>query len=65
MDVSVLYYFSLGPGFVPLDFTGKVFNEAVITNFLKFHNGYSRGSVIRKCVNDDQFTNGMLTTFVK
>ena len=40
MDVCVLHFFSLQPGFVPLSFTGKVFNEAVLTNFLKFHNGH-------------------------
>ena len=43
MDVSVLQSFSLISGFVPLGFTGKVLNDAVITNFLKFHNSHSRG----------------------
>ena len=57
--------FFLHPGFVPLGITGKVFNEAVITNFLKFHSGHSRGSAIRKGVNDIQSTKGMLVTFVK
>ena len=65
MNVSVLHSFSLHPGFIPLGFSSKVFNEAVLTNFLKFHNGHSRRSVIRKYVNDNQFTKGMLTTFVK
>ena len=65
MNVSVLHYFSLLSGFVSLGFTGKVFNEVVLTNFHKFHNGYSRGSVIRKSVNDNQFSKGMLDTFVK
>ena len=46
-------------------FTGKVFNKTVLTNFLKSHNGHSRGSVIKKCVNDNQFTEGMLTNFIK
>ena len=32
-DVSVLYSFFLCPGFVPLSFIGKVFSEAVLTNF--------------------------------
>ena len=27
----ILYYFSLHPSFIPLGFTGKVFNEAVLT----------------------------------
>ena len=44
MDVSVLHSFSLYPGFVPLGFTGKVFNKVVLTNFLKFYYGHSRGS---------------------
>ena len=61
MDVSVLYSFSLRPSFVPLGFASKVFNEVVLTNFLRFHNGHSRGSVIRKCVNDNQFTKCKLT----
>ena len=38
MDVSVLHYFFLRPGFVILSFTGNVFNKAVLTNFLKFYN---------------------------
>ena len=65
MDVSVLHSFSFRIGFVPQSFTSKVFIEAILTNFLKFHNGNSRGSVIKKCVNDNQFIKGMLTTFVK
>ena len=65
MDVSVLHYFSLRPGFVPLSFTEKFFNEAVLTNFLKFRNGHSRWGVIRKEVNGNQFTKEMLATFVK
>ena len=65
MDVSVLHSFSLLPGFVPLGSSGKVFNEAVLTNFLKFHNGLSRGSVTRKYVNDNQFIKVMLVIFVK
>ena len=65
MDVSVLHYFSLRSSFVPLDFTGEVFNETVLINFLKFHNGHSMESVIRKCVNNNQFTKRMLATFVK
>ena len=43
MDVRVLYTFSLRLGFVPLGFISKVFNEVILTNFLKFHNGHSRG----------------------
>ena len=27
----ILYSFSLCPGFIPLDFTDKVFNEALLT----------------------------------
>ena len=50
MNVSVLYYFSLRPSFIALGFTDKVLNETVITNFFKFYNGHSRGSVIRKYV---------------
>ena len=65
MDVSVSHSFSLDPGFFPLGFAGKVFNEVVLTNSLKFHDGHSRRSVIRKCVNDNQFTKGMWVTFVK
>ena len=65
MDVSILHSFSLLLGFAPLGFTGKVFNEAVLTNFLKFHNGLSRGSVTRKYVNDNQFIKGILVIFVK
>ena len=65
MDVRVLHSFSLRPSFVPLGFIGKVFNETIVTNFLKFHNGHSRGSVIGKGVNDNQFTKRMLTTFGK
>ena len=38
MDVSVLHYFFLRPGFVLLGFIGNLFNEAVLTNFLKFYN---------------------------
>ena len=30
-DVSILHYFSLRPGFIPLGFTGKIFNETVLT----------------------------------
>ena len=56
MDVIVLHSFSLRSSFVPLGFTSKVFNKVVLTNFFKFHNGHSRGSVIRKGVNDNQFT---------
>ena len=48
MDVSVLHYFSLRPVFVPLGFTGKVFNEEVLTNFPKFHNGHSRGECYKE-----------------
>ena len=29
-DVSVLHSFSFRPGFFPLDFTSKVFNEVVL-----------------------------------
>ena len=65
MDVSVLHSFSLRPSFAPLGFIGKVFNKTILTNFLKFHNGHSRESVIGKGVNDNQFTKIMLTTFVK
>ena len=65
MDVTVLHSFSLRPSFVPLGFIDKVFNETILTNFLKFHNGNSKGSVTRKGVNDNQFTRRMLTTFVK
>ena len=65
MDVGVLHFFSLRLGFVPLVFTDKVFNVAILTNFLKFHNGHSRGGVIRKDVNDNQFIKGMLATFIK
>ena len=62
----LMYYsFSLRLDFVPLDFTDKVFNEVVLTNFLEFHNSNSRENVIRKCVNDNQFTKRMLATFVK
>ena len=55
----------LRPDFVSLGFTGKVFNEIVLTNFLKFHNRHSRGGVIRKSVNDTQTTKRMLVTFAK
>ena len=65
MDASVLHFFSLRLNFVPLGFTSKVFNEAILTNFLKFHNGHSSGSVIRKYENDNQFTKEMLVNFVK
>ena len=65
MDISVLHSFSLRPGFVPLGFTDKVFNYTVLTNSLKFHNSHARGNVIRKRVNDNQFTKGILTVFVK
>ena len=65
MDVSVLHSFSLCLGFIPLGFTCKVFNDAILPNFLKFHNDHLRESVIRKCVNDTQSTEGMLATFVK
>ena len=30
-DVSILHSFSLRPGFIPLGFTGKVFNETLLT----------------------------------
>ena len=65
MDVSVLHSFFLRSGFVPLGLTSKVFNEVVLINFLKFHNDHSRESVIRKDVNDNQFTKGKLAIFVK
>ena len=45
---------------VPLNFIDNVFNEAILANFLKFYNGYSKESVIRKEVNDDEFTKRML-----
>ena len=63
MDVNVLHSFSLCPNFVPLGFIDKVFNEAILTNFLKLHNGHSKGSA--KCVNNNHFTKEMLATFVK
>ena len=34
--ISVLHSFFLRPGFVPLGFTGKVFNEAVLIFFFLF-----------------------------
>ena len=37
----------------------KFFNETVLTNFLKFHNDHSMGSVIRRCMNDGQFPKGI------
>ena len=40
MDVSVLHYFSFCLGFVLLGFNDKVFNQAILTNFLKFQNGH-------------------------
>ena len=45
---------------VPLNFIDNVFNETILTNFLKFYNGYSKESVIKKEVNDDEFTKRML-----
>ena len=30
-DVSIMHSFSLCSGFIPLGFTGKVFNETVLT----------------------------------
>ena len=30
-NVSILHSFSLCPGFIPLSFTGKVFNETLLT----------------------------------
>ena len=65
MNVSVMHFFSLHQGFFLVGFSSKVYNEAVLTNFLKFHNGHSRGSIVRKCMNDNQFTKGMFATFVK
>ena len=56
MDVSVFDSFSFHPNFVQLGFIDKVFNKIVLTNFFKFHNNHSRGSIIRKNVNDNQFT---------
>ena len=53
MDISVLHSFFLHLGFVPLGFTSNDVNEAILTKFLKSHNGHSRRSVIRKCVNDN------------
>ena len=65
MNVNVLHSFFLCPDFVILCFTSKVFNETVLTIFLKFYNDNSRGSVIRKYVNNIQYIKGMLVTFVK
>ena len=65
MDVSVLHSFFFRPSFVPLDFIGNAFNKTVITNLLKFHNGHSRGSIVRKGMNDTQSTKEILITFVK
>ena len=41
MDVSLLYYFFLRAGFA-IEFYWQCFNEAVLTNLLKFHVGHSR-----------------------
>ena len=58
---TILHYFLVvsifpRPVFVPVDFIDKVFNEPVITNFFKVHNGHSKDIVIRKSVNDTQST---------
>ena len=57
MDISILHSFAFRPSFVPLGFIGKVFNKTILTYLHKFINGHLRGGVIRKCVNDNQFTN--------
>ena len=36
-EISVLHSFFLRPGFVPLGFTGKVFNEAVLIYFCIYY----------------------------
>ena len=56
MDVSVLHSFFLHLGFVPLGFTSKIFNEAVLTNFLRSNNGHSKRECYKESVNDNQFT---------
>ena len=58
-DVSILHSFSLHPGFIPLGFIRKVFNQTELTT----SDGHSRGSVINNLlrnVNDHTFTGELL-----
>ena len=39
--MDILHSFSLRPGFVPLGFTGKVFNETVVSNPKEYYTLFS------------------------
>ena len=62
-DVSILYSFSLRPGFIPLGFTDKV----LMRQYKLSSNGHSRGSVINNSLrnmNDHTFISESLWIYL-